>query len=345
MSTDWKEYLMGQGAVFQGTSLTGFTGQPEIRHSHTVSVLCNRSFITINGPDTQKFLQGQVSVHMDQLPADQHTPGVACTPKGRMYSSFRLLNTGNEYLCSLDSSITEHTLTTLGKYAVFFNSDLNHTENLIALGLSGQNCTKILEPLSVSPPEVNEAIAITGGHLLQVKGHSPRFELWISPDSLPLWWEKLMIFCTPVPSSHWQLLDIESVQPSVTSAILEKYIPQHLNMPSLGGVSFRKGCYTGQEIVTRMQSLGQQKSRTYHLQSSEQLNIECGAKVYDANGKGVGEVLVCEYAVDTQSSELLAVIRIETAEQGKAFLDTEQKQSVHVLPLPYTVDNKAELQQ
>ena len=345
MSIDWKKYLISQGAIFQEASLTGFSGQTESHLDNIVSVLSNRSFLTIAGPDTQKFLQGQISVHMDQLLESQHKPGVACTPKGRMYTSFRLLNSGEKYIWSLDKSIAEHTVTTLGKYAVFFKSELEIDDNLIALGLSGPSCMNVLEELSITIPEHNQSTAIEGGHLLQVESSTPRFEFWINSESLPLWWEKLTKLCSPASASAWQLLDIQNVQPSVTAELLEKYIPQHLNIPSLGGVSFRKGCYTGQEIVTRMQSLGQQKSRTYHLRFAGQIDIECGQTIFDDNGKGIGEVLTSEYGVSANNTELLAVIRIDTAEQGKAYLDSEQQQGLEILPIPYPLDSKAELQQ
>ncbi|OED41363.1 hypothetical protein ACH42_14260 [Endozoicomonas sp. (ex Bugula neritina AB1)] len=349
MSIDWKEYLLSQGAVFQGSSLTGFSSQTEFHHTppheNVISVLSHKSFITVSGPDAQKFLQGQISVHMEQLSPNQHRLGVACTPKGRMYTSFRLLNTGNDYLFSMDKGIVEHTLTTLGKYAAFFKSDLKHTKNMIALGLSGKNGADILTQLSIAIPEGDDTVTIKGGYVIQIEASSPRFEFWINSDNLSFWWEKLMTLCTPLAPTHWQLLDIESVIPSITEDTLEKYIPQHLNMPTLGGVSFRKGCYTGQEIVTRMQSLGQQKSRTYHLQSPEPVNIQTGDKIYDGNGKPIGETLISLLSEATSHTELLAVIRSEVAEQGKAYLDADQKHPVHVLPLPYTVDSKAELQQ
>ena len=345
MSIDWKEYLIHQGADFQGQSLKGFTTLPESRQSNVLSVLDNRSFMIASGSDTQKFLQGQISVHMDQLQALQHKRGVACTPKGRMYSSFHLLNTGSKHIFSMDTSILEHTLTTLGKYAVFFKSDLERTDDIIALGLSGEHCASVLQQLAITPPNDYQAVSIDGGHLLKIPGRLPRFELWIKPTSLPHWWEKLTPFCAPASSDHWSLLDIESVQPIVTEKILEKYIPQHLNMPTLGGVSFRKGCFTGQEIITRMQSLGQQKSRTYHLQISGQHNLPCGDKVYNNNGKTIGEVLASVYDTKEKMTELLAVIRIETAQQGTVYLDDQQQAPAKVLPLPYTVDTKAELQQ
>ena len=345
MSIDWKDYLSTQGARFQDAVLSGFDAQPASRHANALSVLSQRAFIAISGVDAQKFLQGQLSVHMEQLDKHQQRLGVACTPKGRMYTSFRILNQDNGYILSMDQSVVDATLATLKKYAVFFKAELQINQALLGLGVSGHQIIPELQKLGLTVPESGEAIPIHGGHLIRIPGLIPRFELWIGKNTLPHWWEALTPIGTPCPDALWQLLDIEAVLPRITASTQEKYIPQHLNMPTLGGVSFRKGCYTGQEIVTRMQSLGQQKSRTYRLLAAPQESIQCGDKVYDEQGKGIGEVIAAEIAPDTDSLELLAVIRIHNADLGTAYLDEHQNQKASIQALPYTVDSKGELQQ
>ena len=49
----------------------------------------------------------------------------------------------------------------------------------------------------------------------------------------------------------------------ISPALTEKYVPQMVNLELVGGVSFKKGCYTGQEIVARMHYLGKLKQRLY----------------------------------------------------------------------------------
>ncbi len=345
MSTDWKDYLASQGAEFTNSSLTGFSQRPEATTDCRISVLASKSFIAISGPDSSKFLQGQISIHMDRLKPSEHRPGVGCTPKGRMYSSFRLLKTNDGYLLALDNSIAEHTISTLSKYAVFFKSDLKPAEQMVALGLSGSQCTEVMKQLGIDLPDDNLAVSVDGGYLIRIADSPERFELWIDQKAFPHWWEKLSPACTPSTDKHWLLLDIKAVHPSVTSDILEKYIPQHLNMATLGAVSFRKGCYTGQEIITRMQSLGQEKSRTYRTQFDSIKTLNTGDKLYDAQGKSVGEIIISTTVKTTETTEALAVVRVDIAETGKAFLDSEQTQEIRILPLPYTVDRKAELQQ
>ena len=82
MSNDWKDFLLDKGARFDGEQLTGFDSQPESRRSNLVSVMSSCKIIQISGPDSAKFLQGQISVHMDTLDENHHRLGVACTSQG-----------------------------------------------------------------------------------------------------------------------------------------------------------------------------------------------------------------------------------------------------------------------
>ncbi len=346
MSIDWREYLKTQGAQFDNNDSVEFPVPPQSRHSNIVSLLSSQSFIRITGPDSQKFLQGQISVDVDKLTPSGHSIGVACTPKGRMYTGFRILNEMTDhYLLSMDKGLTESTLSTLGKYAVFFKTTLCEDDAMIGLGLAGQEIDKVLEHFNLPVNDLNEALIVDQGHLLKIPGNCPRYELWMKKDALSYWWENLSSCCTPVAEGQWRLLDIEAVIPRVRPEFSEKYIPQHLNLPSLGAISFRKGCYTGQEIVTRMQNLGQQKSRTFYCQIETRVAPQPGDRVYDQNGKAVGEVLESIIAQGSDITELLAVIRIEQAENNTVFLDSDQNTPLKVNPIPYNIDPKAELQQ
>ena len=345
MSIDWKAFLSSQGARFDSKQRVTFGTEPESRHSNTLAVLTNKTFISIEGSDAAKFLQGQISVHMNELLENKHRPGVACTPKGRMYSSFRILHQPSGYRLVTEQNVAEHTLATLNKYAVFFKSELARDDSLMILALSGNNIESIFIELGIILAESDTAIKVEGGYLLKVPGLCPRFELWIDKQSLPFWWEKLTKNCIPVSEGLQRLLDIEAVIPGINSACIEKYIPQQLNMATLGAVSFRKGCYTGQEIVTRMQSLGQQKNRTYRLLMDQNKVFEPATKLFDLNGKNIGEVIDSSFAPDTAQTEALAVIRIDAADTGHVYLDEHQTQILHVQPLPYLIDTKQELQQ
>lgn len=345
MLTDWKTYLTTQGAVFDDGQLTGFPHTPAQLNTNTVCVLSKRNLVSVEGVDRQKFLQGQISTHMAQLGELHHSTGVACSPKGRMYTSFRVLNTGERYLLAMNSTLTGITIETLNKYAVFFQVSLTPQPDYLILGLSGDTIKTELNTVfqGVSMPENQEVVQVAGGYLLQVPGIRTRYELWLPQEELPEWWPELTKALAPGTDVFWQLLDIESVIPGLSLDIVDKYIPQHLNQPSLGGVSFKKGCYTGQEIVARTQNLGQLKSRCYRLSLEHPTLPEVNTRLYNGNGKPVGEIVASALATDTV--ELLAVIRIEAAMANDVFLDPGKERPLQVHEIPYPIDPRAELQQ
>ena len=79
---------------------------------------------------------------------------------------------------------------------------------------------------------------------------------------MPLW-DTLAATATPANAAHWTLLDIRAGIPIIHPETREAFVPQMANMQLIDGVSFTKGCYTGQEIVARMQYLGKLKRRLY----------------------------------------------------------------------------------
>ena len=64
-------------------------------------------------------------------------------------------------------------------------------------------------------------------------------------------------------SNSWNASDIEAKIPNVFKETQEKFIPQSLNLDLINAVNFKKGCYTGQEIVARTHYLGKPKRRMY----------------------------------------------------------------------------------
>src|SRR5690606_16918756 len=89
--------------------------------------------------------------------------------------------------------------------------------------------------------------------------------LVVGADRAEAVWTRLAARAIPAGVPLWTLLAIRDGQGEVRPETREEFIPQMLNLQHTGAVSFRKGCYTGQEIVARMQYLGKLKRRMYRL--------------------------------------------------------------------------------
>lgn len=74
---------------------------------------------------------------------------------------------------------------------------------------------------------------------------------------------QLLFSYSPAPDTLWEQLDIEAGLPTIYPSTIGMILPQHINLISLGGISFTKGCYLGQEIVARMYYRGTVKKDLY----------------------------------------------------------------------------------
>ncbi|MNY52191.1 tRNA-modifying protein YgfZ [compost metagenome] len=126
-------------------------------------------------------------------------------------------------------------------------------------------------------------------------------------------------------------------------ATREQLIPQMINLQAVGGVSFKKGCYTGQEIVARMQYLGKLKRRLYRLAvDGEQLPAPATELFSPERSGSVGEVVLA--AQSDSGFELLAVLIEDAVSDGRIHLGTPQGLPLRLLDLPYTLDSNREIQ-
>ena len=99
------------------------------------------------------------------------------------------------------------------------------------------------------------------GSVISLPGE--RFELIVPPEQAPAVWQDLRSEAEPVGAPCWDWLNIRLGIPVILPETQEQFVPQMLNLDAIGGVSFQKGCYPGQEIVARTQYLGKIKRRMY----------------------------------------------------------------------------------
>ncbi|WP_150300644.1 CAF17-like 4Fe-4S cluster assembly/insertion protein YgfZ [Pseudomonas profundi] len=280
----------------------------------TVTWLAHQGVMSVRGADPRKFLQGQVTCDLDKVTADVSTLGARCNPKGRMQSSFRLLNSGeDEFLLCMNRELVSSQVSELSKYAVFFKTALTDaTADWVGLGLWGPDAQEALRTANLAVPGRSNEVAHTGRTLV-VRLAEDAFEIWLSAAEAQPTLDSLCQSATPAATEAWQVRQIRAGIGEVTQSTYESFIPQMLNLQQLGGVSFRKGCYTGQEIVARMQYLGKLKRRMYRLLLAGDAPPPPGTPIVDRdNGKLLGEVVVA--ARSNHIVEMLAVLQKDAAQ-------------------------------
>jgi folate-binding protein YgfZ len=138
-------------------------------------------------------------------------------------------------------------------------------------------------------------------------------------------------------SNFWTLMDIRAGVPAVYDETADAFVPQMTNLQLIGGVSFTKGCYTGQEVVARMQYLGTLKRRMYRVHIDSPQCPAPGMPLHSASsesGQGAGRIVAAAPAPQG-GYEALAVIQISSAEAGDLHLVDADGPRLELLELPY----------
>lgn len=272
MRKEWNEVLKASGASVVNGQVEHFGhAESELAAAFTGGVICcdlsDQGLIAVHGPDADGFLQGQLTCDVRQVTPDQSTLGAFCSPKGRALACFRLFRREARLYLTLPQALTEPTLERLRKYILRAKVTLeNAHDGLLGLGLAGLHAETVLtECFGTLPPTANAVMHApadgSGITILRLPGTTPRFALYGPLSNMQPLWKTLAPVVTFTGAEPWRLLDILAGLPTVYRETVDAFIPQMINLDLLGGISFQKGCYTGQEIVARTHYLGKLKRR------------------------------------------------------------------------------------
>ncbi|WP_339506979.1 CAF17-like 4Fe-4S cluster assembly/insertion protein YgfZ [Pseudomonas sp. EA_15y_Pfl1_P102] len=303
--------------------------------------LSHEGVLAVRGADAAKFLQGQLTCNLNYLSETQASLGARCTQKGRMQSSFRILLQGDGVLLAMATELLEPQLADLKKYAVFSKSKLtDETAAWVRFGLVSAN--QALASLGLELPAETDSVARSDA-LIAIRVSPERAELWVPTEHAEAVHEQLAKQLKETDLNDWLLGQIRAGIGQVMPQTRELFIPQMLNLQAVGAVSFKKGCYTGQEIVARMQYLGKLKRRLYRLSLNTAEMPEPGTPLFSpSHNSSIGEVVIAAKA--DQNVELLAVLQAEAADSGDVHLGTLEGSALQLLDLPYTLDRDREIQ-
>lgn len=304
--------------------------------------LSHEGVLAVIGADASKFLQGQLTCNLNYLSETRSSLGARCTQKGRMQSSFRIVLEPQGCFLAMARELVEPQLADLKKYAVFSKSKLtDDSDNWVRFGLNQADAA--LQNLGIELPAETDSVARANG-LIAIRASEGRAELWAPSEQAETLHQQLKAQLPEADINQWTLGQIRAGIGQVMPQTRELFIPQMLNLQAVGGVSFKKGCYTGQEIVARMQYLGKLKRRLYRLSlESNHPQPEPGTPLFSpTHSSAVGEVVIAAQAPD--SIELLAVLTAEAVELGNIQVGDPQGPKLSLLDLPYQLDRDREIQ-
>ncbi|MGK0499117.1 MAG: folate-binding protein YgfZ [Oceanicoccus sp.] len=303
-----------------------------------ISPLSHYGLLAINGPDTAKFLQGQTSCDVSKVNPQLSSSGCLANPKGRTLSSFQLAsNSAEQYLLRMRADIVDSTSNILSKYIVFSKAEQHDVSaEYLAVGLYGELANAaICRSFGRCPNGINASLSHEGSLVIQRDQNGQIFECWLKVAQLADLWPQLSECLQLQGSRHWEGLMIQQGLAEITAATVDQFIPQMLNYQLTGAISFTKGCYTGQEIIARMQYKGKLKRRLYRLKLASH-DLHPGQDIISADSEqNIGHIVNCS-TIDEQHSEALAVITNDKITQACVVIE-QQKIPATVLSLSYAI--------
>ena len=324
---DWTRVLSPYGfALSESLTLEG--SWPKKNNSSFFTLLGDDDILAVYGKDAVKFLQGQTTCDVQKLAEGCTVLGACCTLKGRMIANFRLFKISEELLyLSIPKGQAIVFIAGIQKYMAFYRADIKIINSWIRFGViinsdDQQELVNLFENkqflFSITPSFSAEKV---------------RTELWVKEEQSMDLFHTLASTYTLVPSDVWKLMDIENGIGWITPDITEKLIPQECNLDKIEGISFKKGCYTGQEIVARLHYRGKAKTRLQYFLSSHPAMP--GDKVINDKGRPCGQVINSVMNPETNDYHMLASVRID---QIDGYLSVDNS-PLTLQFVPYSLDD------
>ena len=214
------------------------------------------------------------------------------------------------------------------------------SDAVVLIGVSGAGAAHALAPVSSSLPKgTHDHVPLAGGGCL-IAMSGERFLLALASDAAPGIWKALAVALRPVGTPCWEWLDIRAGMPLVTEETQEQLLPQMANLELIGGVSFKKGCFPGQEVVARTQHLGKVKRRMFLARVDNGAGVVPGPgdDIFsdDIPGQASGMVVNAQPAPEG-GYDMLAVVHLSSRDGATVHLRSADGPVLRFLDLPYSV--------
>ncbi|WP_162916348.1 YgfZ/GcvT domain-containing protein [Cohaesibacter haloalkalitolerans] len=223
--------------------------------------LANRAVVRLSGADTESLLQRLVTIDMDELKADEVRHGALLTPQGKIAMDFLICRDGDAVLFDLDQAIVAAFIKKMTLYRMRSDVTIKESDERVGVAFRAD-----ADPDALAVRDIRSDLL---GWRLYGKG-----EGWQATDG---------------QKSDYLARHIAAIVPQAgLDFTLEDAFPYDINMDFLGGLFFDKGCYVGQEVVSRMHHRGTARRRLVRVEAD--MPIPTGGATIEADGKPVGTV-------------------------------------------------------
>jgi len=336
MNSIWQKFLGASGARIDNGLVADFgdlaSELASARDASVVSPLTHLGMFECTGEDAKTFLHNQLTSDVNHLSPGSAQRSAWCTAKGRMQASFVLYRHGLDYRALLSSDLLLATQKRLQIFVLRSKvkiADLSGSHEFI--GLSGPQSEAALHSAGLpAPAKPMDTADFADGTIIRLE--ESRFVIIAASETAADLWKKLSANVRPVGTPVWHWLDVQAGIPRIVEATKEAFIPQMVNFDKIGGVSFHKGCYPGQEIVARTQYLGKVKRHLYRIHAADP--IIPGASIFAPDSPEHPCGMVAYVAPSPAGGyDALAVMQENFVESADLALGTPDGQNFAIEPI------------
>ena len=316
------------------------------------------SLMSVTGEDAIDFLQNQLTNSVKSLPLikpeevvtrDQARLAGYCSPKGRLLASFWMslhqvedasssivpqirLFVSTDIIAPITKRLSMYVLRSKAKVA-----DLS--DRTVCFGYFYDETV----PTPNHQELLNQLIKIPGAHLLELPLVTAtticgRYLISVPKEHEPRIHELCQQHAVEGSVDIWDWLEVLSAIPRITNKTYEQFVPQMINMESLKGIDFQKGCYPGQEIVARSQYRGTIKRRLQLALIHHSALPDMGTEIFhsDDPSQPCGMVVLAAYdPLKPGQISLQVECKLEALETGSVHLGDASGPILSFQALPY----------
>ncbi len=276
-------------------------------------ILDKTSTIKVEGDDRVQFLQGQLTQDINLISQNKALYAGFCNSKGRMLA-FMLCYLNHESIhIQIDSSIQEFILQKLKMYILRSKVSLKlANETFLCIGFVG---SKALLTKNIQPPKNYLDIIHSDDIMIIRLGKDDRYQLMGETSKVNEFMKLNFSEYLSMSFDDWNNLNILDGIPDIYPMTQEAFIPQSLNIDLIEGINFKKGCYTGQEIVARTHYLGKVKRRMYRAFLKSRADLIPGDLILNNKGEEIGQ-LVRAANENNEKTNMLIELRVDQAHEA-----------------------------
>ena len=227
--------------------------------------LSHFALLEISGPDASDFLQKQFSGDLGLLDVYGWLFSSWCLPNGRVIATFIIFRHNDSLFLILPGSMKAGMIKRLSLYVMRSNVKINDiSDEYSLLGITGDDSSSLVDKLTAGENRPDTwLLNIPSMTILRLRDHISRYILVCKIDGVSDILNIICASCRESDRGNWSLFDIEAGIPWILESTSENYLPQMLNLDLMQGLSYKKGCFPGQEVIARLHYRGQLKKRMY----------------------------------------------------------------------------------